>query len=187
MVRVDADFGGDIERRAGDLLGGFIALHQSARSRIGIVATGPDGDRTMLRLQNVAVAGDRERDRLVGHQHHRLEIPQVFVRPPVLGEFHGGPHELSRILLEFLLQPVEQRKCVRRRAGEPCDHLTLGETAHLARISLHDGLAETHLAVARHDHLAALPDCNDCRHLAPIDPVRGTLWRGSVPPPSGSM
>ena len=117
----------------------------------------------MLRLQHVARAGEHERGRLVGDDHHRLEPPEIPVGAPVLGKLHGGAHELAGILLELRLEPLQQRKGVGGRAGEAGDHVALGELSDFAGVVLHHGLADADLPVAGHHDLAALAHGDDGR------------------------
>jgi len=116
----------------------------------------------MLRLQHVAIAGERQRDVFVGDDHHRLETPQIAVGAPVLGELDAGAHQLVGILLELGFQPLQQREGVGRGTGEAGDDGTLlADAADFLRIALHHGVAERHLAVAGDHHLAALADSDD--------------------------
>ena len=59
---------------------------------------------------------------LVGDDHQRFEVAQIFVGPPVLGELDRGAHQLAVILLELPFQPLEQGEGVGGRAGEAADH-----------------------------------------------------------------
>ena len=61
----------------------------------------------------------------VGDDHQRLEVSQILVGSPVLGELDRGAQELAVILLELAFQPLEQSEGVGRRAGEPADHFAL--------------------------------------------------------------
>ena len=105
----------------------------------------------VLGFHHVARAGKEERGLRVGHRHHGFEPAQIFVRAPILAEFHAGAREIARMLLELGFQPLEQRKRIGGRAGKTRDHVALAETAHLAGIGLHDRLAERHLPIARDD------------------------------------
>ena len=59
-----------------------------------------------------ALAGKHQADLRVRHDHHGFELAQSAIRPPILGEFDRGAHQLARILFELLLEPVEQREGV---------------------------------------------------------------------------
>src|SRR5512139_3818961 len=61
-VRVDADVGGDLHRPAADLLRvDAIDRQQRARGRQRVVAARTDADDAILRIQDVALAGDEQR------------------------------------------------------------------------------------------------------------------------------
>ncbi len=172
VVGVDADVGGDLHRLAGDLLGVLVGVDQRACRGQRIVAARADRHHAMLRLQHVAGAGERQRDRLVGDQHHRLQPAQIAVGAPVLGEFDAGAGQLVGILFELGLQPLEQGEGVGGGAGETGDHVAaLADAAHLAGVALHDGLAEADLAVAGDHDLAALAHGHDRRgvHVSSFD------------------
>ena len=112
-------------------------------------AAGTDGHQRVLGLDHVAVAGHDERRRLVRDAEQRLEPAQAAVGAPVLRELDRGAREVA-VLLQLALEPLEQREGIGRAAGEPGDHASLVQPAHLARIRLHDGVAERDLAVAAH-------------------------------------
>ena len=59
----------------------------------------------------------------VGDDHQRFQVAEVFVGPPVLGELDRGAQQLTVILLELPLEPLEQSESVGRRAGEAADDL----------------------------------------------------------------
>jgi hypothetical protein len=121
----------------------------------------PETHHAALGLEHVAGAGEHQRHVLVGDDHHRLEPAQIAVGAPVLGELDRGAHQLAGILLELGLEPLEQREGVGGRAGEPADHVALGEPAHLAGVGLDDGLPDRDLPVAADRHGAALADRQD--------------------------
>jgi hypothetical protein len=105
-----------------------LSVSISARAAASaIVAARADGHHAMLRLQHVAGAGQRQRDVLVGHQHHRFQPAQIAVGAPVLGEFDAGARQLVGILFELGFQPLEQREGVGGGAGEACNDIALAE------------------------------------------------------------
>jgi hypothetical protein len=67
----------------------------------------------------------RERDVFVGDQHHGLEVAQIAVGAPVLGEFDAGAGELVGILFELGFEPLQKREGVGGRAGEAGDDVAL--------------------------------------------------------------
>src|SRR5204863_9535499 len=99
--------------------------------------------------------------------------------------------QLSRILLELALQPLEQGEGVGGRAGKAADDVALAEPADLFGIGFDDGLADRDLAVAADHHLATLADGQNggavpdrrliwgCLHEMPSCPAR---FRGSETP-----
>src|SRR5690349_14221099 len=70
----------------------------------------------------------------------------------------GRPLEVAPVLVELALESSEQSEAVGRRAGKAGEHAIVIEPPHLARRVLDDGLAERHLSVAGHDHLALVAD-----------------------------
>ena len=126
-------------------------LEQRARRGQGVVAARADGDDAVLRLQHVAVAGQREAAVLVGDRHHRLQPAQIAVGAPVLGQLDAGALELAGKPLELGFQPLQQGERVGGRAGEAGeDRARRADPPHLARVALDDGLAEADLAVPGH-------------------------------------
>ena len=168
-IGVDADRGGDRHRAAHDLFGVEFGRQQRARRGERVIAARADrGRRAVLvrfRFEHVARAGQHEAGRLVGDEQHRLEAAQIAVGAPVLAEFDAGARQLAGKLLDLLFQPLEQGQRVGGRAGETGDDLAFGETAHLARVALHDRLADADLAVAADDDFAALAHHQDGRRM----------------------
>src|SRR4029453_10749978 len=87
--------------------------------------------------------------RQIRHAQQRLEAPQAAIRAPVLGELDRGARQVAK-LGELGLEALEERERIGRAAREAGDYLAVVEAAHLARIALHPGIAERHLAVAAH-------------------------------------
>src|SRR4051794_23853467 len=74
LVRVDAEIGRDLERLLDDGLRRQLGvLQQRARRGARVGAAGADRDDAVLRLEDVAVAGDDERRLLVRDREHGLE------------------------------------------------------------------------------------------------------------------
>src|SRR6056297_2655049 len=117
-VGVDADVGGDGHGLAGDLLGGEVAVRQPARGGEGVHAARADGGHVVLGLQHVARAGDDVKLVAVGDDEHRLELLQVLVGEPLLGEIEAGALKLSRRGLEPGFELFQQGEGIRRRPGE---------------------------------------------------------------------
>src|SRR6185503_2156768 len=115
---------------------------------------------------------------LVGDDHHRLEMAQIAVGPPVLGELDGRAHELVGVLLELFLEPFEQREGVGGRAGKAADDLVADQPANLARLVLHHRVADRNLAVAGDHHLVALAHRDDGRAVPAGKVV--VLWHSTL-------
>src|SRR5262249_53271077 len=111
---------------------------------------------------------------------------EIAVGAPVLGELHGGPGQLPRILLELAFEPLEQGKGVGGGAGEAADDVALAKLADLLGVGLDDGLADRDLAVAADHHLAALADRQD-RRAVPDRRLMGGCLHGylAFPPDLG--
>ena len=158
-VVVNAAAGGGLQRLAGHVLGAEALLpHKRPGRGQGVVAAGADADQPVVGFQDIAGAGQDQGNIGVGDRHHRLQVPQIAVRPPVLGQLHGRPGQLSGILFELGFQALEQGERIRRGAGESGDHLAVAETADLPRALLDNGVADAHLPVAGDHHLLALAD-----------------------------
>ena len=62
---------------------------------------------------------------LVRQQEHGLELLQVLVAAPLLGELDGRAHEIAVVLLELGLEKLEEGEGVRRGAGEASEDLAV--------------------------------------------------------------
>ncbi len=151
----------------------FIVDERARRRQREITPRSDRGD-AALGFEHVAVAGDDERHFLVGDDHHRFEVAEIFVGPPVLGEFDRGAKQLAVVAFELGFEPLEQREGVGGRAGETADDAAVVETAHLAGVGLHHRLAHRYLAVADDDDLVGAASGKDGGSV----PGRGTLRMG---------
>jgi len=95
-----------------------------------------------------------QRGVLVGHRQHGLEAGQGAVGAPVLGQLHGGAHQMALVLLQLAFEALEEGEGIRGGAGESGQHLAVIETPHLAGVALHHGVAKGNLAVTAHDDFA---------------------------------
>ncbi len=128
---------------------------QGARGRLGVRAARADGDCSVLRLDDIAVAGYDEQILRIADQQQGLQAAQVAVRPPVLGELDRRASQVA-VLLQLALEALEQRERVGGAAGEAGYHLAVGQAPHFAGVGLHDGVAERDLAVtAERDRVVA--------------------------------
>ena len=124
------------------------------RQRVG--TTRSDRHDAVVRLDEIAVAGQEKRRVLVEDDQHGLEAPQDAVAPPVLGQLDGRSFQIASILLQFGLEPREQRERIGRGAGKSGQNVIVVEPANLAGALFDDGLAEGHLAVAGQDGVVAV-------------------------------
>src|SRR5690606_2844644 len=154
-IGVDADVAGDIQRLGGD--GARVepgVRKQCARGRQRVAAARADGDEAVLRLDHVAGAADDQRGVLVGHRQQCLELAETAFGAPILGHFHRGALQLA-VLGELGFEQLEQGEGIGGGTGEARQHLAVvAEPAHLARVTLHHGVAKRDLAIAGHGHLA---------------------------------
>src|SRR6185369_2978777 len=88
--------------------------------------------------------------------HQRLEIAQILVGAPVLGEFDRGAHQLATVHLELAFEPLEQGKGIGGRPGEAGDHAAIPDPADLAGVRLHHRVAHGNLPVTGDDGAAVL-------------------------------
>ncbi len=152
---------GDLQRAAGDLLAD-LSLSMSARAAAKHSCRRTDGDRPVLGLENVRRAVIASVTVRSATSINRLEIAQVLVGTPVLGELYGRAHQLVGILLELRLQPFQKREGVRRRAGEALPITSPFDRRRTWRpLPFITVWPRLHLAIARHYHLAALAHRDD--------------------------
>ena len=137
-------------------VGGELGVaQQRARRGEGEVAAGADREQSVLvRLEQVAVAGDQEASLAVGDDHQRLELAQGAIGAPVLGQLDDRALEVARELLELGLEAGEQRQRVGAAAGEADQHLSLAGALHLGRAGLDHGVVHRHLTVGGHAEAA---------------------------------
>src|SRR5262249_42391832 len=164
VVRVDADLGGGSHRFLGDPLRVQVRVaRESAGDGEGEVAAGADGADPVLRLDDVAGAGDDEGGFAVGDDEEGLEAAEQAVGAPVLGELDRGAAEVAVHLAELVLEALVERERIGASAGEARKHAVVVETPDLPRVPLHDRLPDGHLSVAGHDDAAAVTDADDRR------------------------
>src|SRR4026207_347958 len=100
----------------------------------------------------------------VSNRKQRIQAAQYAITSPVLRQLDGRAREIAGVTLKLLLKSFEQRECVGRSAGEPCDDFSALEDARLLRVRLHDGFADGDLPVAAHRDFAVAADGKDgCR------------------------
>src|SRR5690606_11385264 len=108
-VRVDADLAG-YRQAASDYLDRRQIRGRNERACGGqrVRPSRADRQQPVVRLDDVARAGDDEAALPVGDGEQRLEPAKYAIAAPVLGEFHGGPGQVSREALELLLELLEE-------------------------------------------------------------------------------
>ena len=123
--------------------------------RLRVRAAAADRHDALLGLQHVAIAGDDERGRLVGHGQHGFQAAQHAVGAPVARELDSGTHEVTLVLFELGLEALEQRERVGSGARKPRNDRAIAQAAHFTGIGLEHHLVEGHLAIAGHDRWPA--------------------------------
>src|SRR5207247_470074 len=98
-------------------------------------------------LDQIAVAREQKRGRLVENDEHGLEAAQDAVGAPVFGELDGGALEVPAELFELRLEAREQRERVGRGAGKARENPVVVEAPDLLGALFDDGLPEGDLAV----------------------------------------
>ena len=86
----------------------------------------------IVRLDQVAGAGEQERRLAVGDDQHRLEPPQEAIGAPVARELDRCALEIAAILFELRLEAREQREGVGGGSGEAGEDRLVVEPANLA-------------------------------------------------------
>ena len=152
-----------MQRLFGDFVRGKIGvLLEGARGGHRIVAAGADGRNAVIRLDDLARAGDDHQRFAAGDDQHGLQLAHGLVAAPFLRQLDGGALQIAGILLQLRLKAVTEREGVRNRSGKAGDDLTAVDAANLVRGRLEDGaFAHRHLTVARDGDFAVLPDGAD--------------------------
>ena len=132
----------------------------------------------MFGLQHITCSGQHQRYRFVGHDHHGLKAAQISISAPVLGHFNASPRELIWELFQLAFQPFKQRHGISGGASKSGDHTGGAQRPHLTGITLHHGLAHTHLAIACDDNFAAFAHAKNSRAV----PICGIthIWNSFV-------
>src|SRR3546814_4066370 len=108
VVGVDAYLGGDLHRLLRQHRGILFIVGERARGRERIIAARADRRDAAQRFEHVAVTRDDERHLLVGDDHHRLQVAEIFVGAPILGKLDRGAQQLAIVALELRLEPLER-------------------------------------------------------------------------------
>ncbi len=132
------------------------------RARVRPAASYPD--HPIMRFQHVSRSGDLKTRIFIRHDHRRLEFSQKLIRAPRLGELDARARQLSGMLLQFRLQPFEERERVRGGASEPTDDARLNH-AHFLHVRFHDFAPHRHLPVRHDDGLSSLANAEHGRRV----------------------
>ncbi len=133
-------------------------LRERLRGRHRIRAARSNRDDPIVRLDEIAGAGEQVRGLGVHDDEHRLETAERAIGAPILRKLHGGALEIAAVLFQLRLEAREQRERIRRGPREARENTVVVEAANLARALLDDRFPECDLAVARHDGLTVVPD-----------------------------
>ena len=176
-----------MQRLFGDFVRGKIGvLLEGARGGHRIVAAGTDGRNAVVRLDNLARAGDNHQRFAAGDNQHRFQLTHGLVAAPFLRQLNGGALQIAGKLFQLGFKAVAECERIGNRARKAGDDLAVENAAHLMRRRLEDGaFAHRHLAVARDGNFAVLLDGADgCAfecHLC-LPPIRyAGLRRGAAP------
>src|SRR5882724_22871 len=88
-------------------------------------------------------------------------MAQILVGAPVLSEFDRSAAQVTVGLLELGFEAAKEREGIGGGSGESCQDFFLIEAADFFRFVLDDGLAQSHLAVARHHDLVVTANAED--------------------------
>ena len=110
-----------------------VFVDERARGGERVRPAGADREDAVVRLDQLAGAGDDEAVLLVGDDEQRLEAAQHAVAAPILRQLHGRARHVAGIALELLLELLEQRHGVGGGAGETGEDLAAAKTRPSAR------------------------------------------------------
>ncbi len=157
-----ADVGGDLQRALGDLPGAPVGLRQQGpRGGQREVASRPDGDDAVVRLDQLSGTAQEKAVLQVSHHQQRLQPAEDPVAAPVLGQLHRCPRQVAGIAVQLLLELFVERERIGDGAGESGQHLAALHGAHLVGVRLYDRLADADLAVAAQRDSAVLAYAED--------------------------
>src|SRR5258708_15575776 len=156
-VGVNANLAGDAHGLHGQILGiEFRMLHKRARGGERESSAGTDGHQTVVRLDDVAIAGKHESALGVGNNEQGFQMAKRAVLAPFLSQLDRGFLEISGKLLKLAFEALKKCNRIGRGAGETGNDLVVIKAARLARGVLHDVIAHGHLAIGDEHHLVVL-------------------------------
>src|ERR1700732_5222034 len=89
-------------------------------------------------------------------------MTEKLVRPPILGQLHGGPSNIAVILLELGLETAKKREGIGGGTGKASENLVLIESADLLRRMLDDAFAKSHLAISGENNAVVAAHAKNC-------------------------
>ena len=99
----------------------------------------------------------------VGDQQQGIEMPQNFVRSPVLCELNDGSGQVAVVLFEFGFEAREEREGVGGGTRESRDDTVLVKAAEFLRGAFEDFRSDGDLTVTSHHYFAVSADTQDRR------------------------
>src|SRR5215469_6581864 len=107
-VRVDADFAGNAHGFHGQVFGGqFRVFEHRARSREGVAAARANSHEPIVRLYDVAIAGEDESGFTIRDDEHGFQMTEGSVLAPVLGQLDGGFLQITGRFLQLAFETLE--------------------------------------------------------------------------------
>src|SRR5467141_4892684 len=113
-------------------------LHKRAGGRERESSAGTDGHQTVVRLDDIAIAGKNESTLGVGNDKQGFQMAERAVLAPFLGQLDGGLLKIAGKLLKLAFEALKKGNRIGRGAGETGDDLVVIKAARLARGVLHD-------------------------------------------------
>ena len=108
-VGENANLAGDAHRFHGQILRTkFRMLEHGARRGQRIHPARANGTQTIIRLDDIAVAGKQEGGFRVRDDKQRLGMPQRAILAPLLGKLDGRFLQVSGVLLKFAFKTLEK-------------------------------------------------------------------------------
>src|SRR5437879_5594349 len=127
-------------------------LHTRAGGRERESSARTDGYQTVVRLDDIAMAGKNESALGVGNDKQGFQMAKSAVLAPFLGQLDRGFLEIAGKLLKLAFEAFKKGNRIGRGAGETGNHLVIVKPARLARGVLHHVIAHGYLAIGdEHD------------------------------------
>src|SRR5579859_3213174 len=125
-VGENANLAGDAHRFHGQIFRSKLRmLDQGARRGQRKAAAGTDGAQTIIRLDDVAVAGKEKSGFSVRDDEQRLKVPQRAILAPLLGKLDGRFLQVTGVLLKLAFKTLEKRNRIGSRARKTRNDLVV--------------------------------------------------------------